>query len=217
MKWTVKLTTGLFSQFEEIVEAASSDDAKRTALARNPTAKVISCWPTGSGSPVYAGLFFAVIVAVGSIIAGSLGFIKVEDQPVAQENLPQLPEKEVKSTQQYQESSVNSEAQPNVDFREQRELWGAFAISPSTSESSYATGYSSEEEAKQAALKSCGQTDCNILTAFGPGYATLAESDRNWFYSVGMSSEAEAANEAMLRCQEKDPDYNCRITTNINF
>ena len=156
-------------------------------------------------------------MAVGSIIAGSLGFIKVEDKPVVQENLPQLPEEEVKSTQQNQESSVNSEAQPNVDIREQGELWGAFAISPSTSESSYSTGYSSEEEAKQAALKSCGQSDCNILTAFGPGYATLAESDRNWFYSVGMSSEADAANEAMLRCQEKDPDYNCRITTNINF
>lgn len=217
MKWTVKLTTGLFSQFEEIVEAASSADAKRTALARNPTAKVISCWPTGSGSPVYAGLFFAIIVAVGSIIAVSLGFIKIEDNPVVKENQPQLPEKEVTTTQQNQESSVNYETQPSVDFREQRELWGAFAVSPSTSGNSYATGYSSEEDAKQAALNSCVQSDCNIFATFGSGYATLAESDRNWFSSVGQSSETDAINEAMSRCQERDPDHNCRVIRTVNF
>ena len=42
MKWEVKLYIG-GTIFEEVVISRNMNDAKDTALARNPTAKVISC------------------------------------------------------------------------------------------------------------------------------------------------------------------------------
>ena len=45
MKWRVELYIG-GTVFEEIVIARNMNDARKTALARNPTAKVISCTAT---------------------------------------------------------------------------------------------------------------------------------------------------------------------------
>ena len=45
MKWEVKLYIG-GTIFEEIVIARNMTDARKTALARNPTARVISCTAT---------------------------------------------------------------------------------------------------------------------------------------------------------------------------
>ena len=45
MKWEVKLYIG-GTIFEEIVIARNMTDARKTALARNPKAKVISANPT---------------------------------------------------------------------------------------------------------------------------------------------------------------------------
>ena len=203
------------------VEAATFSGAKEQIYAKHGQVQSITnlrqVSQAGSSSSTYEpnGCMVALGV-VALLIAVATGAIKPSSQPDAYQSPPASSPSDKKpssSVEQTPQPELNTTPEPAVT----QELWGAFAISPSTSESSYATGYSSEEEAKQAALKSCGQSDCNILTAFGPGYATLAESDRNWFYSVGMSSEADAANEAILRCQEKDPDYNCRITTNVNF
>ena len=126
MKWKVTLSTGLFNQFDEIVEAASSADAKRTAMARNPTARVVSCWPAGGGSPDSGVLLLAALVAVGTIIAGSLGFIKVDEKPstqdsqriqtqeetnsapTGQEYLPNLMQEDANSTPTAQEDQPNN-------------------------------------------------------------------------------------------------------------
>ena len=45
MKWDVKLYVG-GKVFTESVHAVNYSDAKETALARNPTARVISCTAT---------------------------------------------------------------------------------------------------------------------------------------------------------------------------
>ena len=45
MKWEVKLYIG-GTIFEEIVIARNMNDARKKALARNPTARVISCTAT---------------------------------------------------------------------------------------------------------------------------------------------------------------------------
>ena len=45
MKWEVKLYIG-GTIFEEIVIARNMNDARKTALARNPTARVKSCTAT---------------------------------------------------------------------------------------------------------------------------------------------------------------------------
>jgi hypothetical protein len=45
MKWEVKLYIG-GTIFEEIVIARNMSDARTTAIARNPTAKIISCTAT---------------------------------------------------------------------------------------------------------------------------------------------------------------------------
>ena len=45
MKWEVKLYIG-GTIFEEIFIARKMNDARETALARNPTARVISCTAT---------------------------------------------------------------------------------------------------------------------------------------------------------------------------
>ena len=45
MKWEVKLYIG-GTIFEEIVIARNMNDARKTALARNPTARIISCTVT---------------------------------------------------------------------------------------------------------------------------------------------------------------------------
>ena len=45
MKWEVKLYIG-GTIFEEIVIARNMTDARKTALARNPTARIISCTAT---------------------------------------------------------------------------------------------------------------------------------------------------------------------------
>lgn len=95
--------------------------------------------------------------------------------------------------------------------------WGAFAVSPSTSKSSWATGYSSESEAIQAAINSCGESDCRSFSTFGPGYASLAESDKNWYVSSGMSSQGDADRDSMAQCEQRDPDSNCRVTHSVNF
>ena len=42
MKWEVKLYIG-GTIFEEVVIARNMSDARTTAIARNPTARVISC------------------------------------------------------------------------------------------------------------------------------------------------------------------------------
>lgn len=154
--------------------------------------------------------------AVALVIAVATGALKPSNQPDAY----QTP---ASSTATETPASPSAEQTPAPEPNETTEPaaaqqpWGAFAVSPSTSESAYATGYSSEDEAKQAALNSCGQSDCNILTTFGSGYATLAESDRNWFYSVGQSSDSDAINEAMSRCEERDPGHNCRVIRTVNF
>ena len=45
MKWEVKLYVG-GTIFEEIVIARNMSDARETALARNPKARIISCTAT---------------------------------------------------------------------------------------------------------------------------------------------------------------------------
>ena len=45
MRWKVELYIG-GTVFEEIVAARNQNDARDTALARNPTARVISCTAT---------------------------------------------------------------------------------------------------------------------------------------------------------------------------
>jgi small-conductance mechanosensitive channel len=53
MKWKVNLYVGGKTFFEE-VQANSYDDAKRTALARNPTARVIGANPVfDSPKPIF--------------------------------------------------------------------------------------------------------------------------------------------------------------------
>jgi hypothetical protein len=56
------MRTGFFSQFDEIVEAASSADARRTAIARNPTGRIISCYslPSEISSAIVDALFGVV-------------------------------------------------------------------------------------------------------------------------------------------------------------
>lgn len=144
--------------------------------------------------------------AIGIAIAMATGLLKTSDQPGTPDQAP--------STPPPLESSGSS---PQPAPAPVQATWGVFAVSPSTGESSYATGYTSEEEAKQAAINSCGNSDCNALNAFGPGYATLAESDNNWFFSHGHSSEGEAVNDALRQCEERDPGQNCRVTKTVNF
>lgn len=118
-------------------------------------------------------------------------------------------------------SDTPNDSQPSQPAPEQPSApaayWGAFAISPSTSKSTWATGYTSEAEANQAAINSCGENDCQILSTFGRGYAALAESDRKWYVSTGMASQSEADQDAMNKCNQEDSDANCRITYSINF
>lgn len=126
-------------------------------------------------------------------------------------------------------ASQPPEEQPNKPLEEQpsqaptpqpnepAQLWGAFAVSPTTSKSSWATGYSSESDAIQAAVDSCGQADCKSFSTFNNGYAALAESDRAWYSSSGMHSQAEADQNALSQCEAKDSDANCRIKHSVSF
>jgi len=95
--------------------------------------------------------------------------------------------------------------------------WGAFAISPSTSKSIWATGYTSKVDAHQAAINLCVENDCQILSTFGRGYVALAKSDRKWYASTGMSSQSEVDQDAMSECNQQDFDANCSIIYLINF
>jgi hypothetical protein len=176
-----------------------------------PTNSSATSQPQPNGCLVAIGL---VAVLIGS----AMGLFKQSDQPDAYQQSPststentttaETPQEQVPSPPAEQTSTESAQAEP---------LWGAFAVSPSTSTSAYATGYATEDEAKQAAVNSCAQSDCQPFASFRQGYAALAESDRNWYSTSGYSSEAEATNEAMRLCQEKDSDANCRITKTVNF
>jgi len=144
--------------------------------------------------------------AVAVLVAVATGAFKTSTQPESSQ--PTALQEQAADSQ----PSASAEA-PQI----QKQLYGAFAISPSTSKSAYSTGYQSESEAKQAAISSCGESDCYASVTFGPGYASLAESDRAWYYSSGKASESEANNTAMESCQAKDNDANCRITASVNF
>ena len=199
------------------VEAASFSGARDQIYAKHGQVQSIrnlrevrrsdqSRSSASSGGP--NGLL-AVFGAVAILIAIASGSFNQSPQPDANRQSPGPDGSGVPQSP--------AEQAPAPEPATSQALWGAFAISPSTSGSSYATGYESEEEAQRAAISSCGNNDCSVLGPFGPGFATLAESDKNWFYTYGHSSETEAAADAMRQCEEKDPGQNCRITKTVNF
>ena len=203
------------------VEAATFSGAKEQIYAKHGQVRSITNLRQvkQAGSSSAANEPNGCMVALGGVallIAIATGAFKTSSQPDAY----QAPASQATSEASSSPSAEQTPApEPNetTEPAAAQQPWGAFAVSPRTSESAYATGYSSEDEAKLAALNSCGQSDCNILTTFGSGYATLAESDRNWFYSVGQSSDSDAINEAMSRCEERDPGHNCRVIRTVNF
>jgi hypothetical protein len=217
MRWKVTLSTGLFNQFDEIVEASSSANAKQTALARNPTAKVVSCWPAGGGSPESAGLFFAVFVALGTILAGSLGFIKVDKKPDSNTTQSDQAQEKTESPTTDQEEVVNSQSQTSSPLWGDTQLWGAFAVSPSQSTTGWAKNYPSQEEAIKAAKESCAQSDCVNMQATGPGFSALAKGNKAWYQAIGKGSESEASKAALSLCQTEEPDGSCNIESTFNF
>lgn len=156
--------------------------------------------------------------AVVFLVAVATGAFKTSTQPDSPQ--PTASQEQAASQEQKASEEQTADSQPSAPAEApqiQQQLYGAFAISPSTSKSAYSTGYQSESEAKQAAIGSCGESDCYASVTFGPGCAALAESDRAWYSSSGKTSESDANNAAMESCQAKDSDANCRITASVNF
>lgn len=157
---------------------------------------------------------FAIILlgAVAVIFAIATGAIKPSTETAVNQQSPKA-----STPQTPAESEPLSQPIPQPEPQATQEFWGAFAISPSTSQSASSTSYPTKDDAEQAAIKTCGQSDCYAFSTFGSGYATLAESDKHWFASHGHSSEADSVNAALSECQSKDPDLNCRVSQTVHF
>lgn len=160
-----------------------------------------------SGAMAGVGVIALIIVGISAISNPPTPPSSTDQQ----ESTPAAPSPEALVSPEGQQESTEQVAEESP-----QSLWGAFAVSPSTSASEWSKGYSTEEEAKKAALEACGQDDCEAFS-IGPGYAVLAESDKRWYYSQGHASQDEAVQAAINECTTTEPDADCRVTHSINF
>jgi len=82
--------------------------------------------------------------------------------------------------------------------------WGAVAKSPSTGEAGNALGKHSEGEAREVAIRVCGQggaKDCEVRLSFHNQCATVVTSDSETFYQSAVSEE-RAISLATKSCKE---------------
>jgi hypothetical protein len=209
---------------EEIIDAPNVFDAKELINRKyggvflwggpvqvNESSSTSSASSTGSQSKRNG-----CIVALGGIallIGLATGAFKPSSAPDAYQT-PSSPSGEASSPSADQVPAP--EAVENTEPPVAQELWGAFAVSPSTGESSWAKGYATESEAQQAAVQSCGQDDCNAF-GFTAGAAALVESDSRWYHESGRSSEEEASSMALQQCQREEPTGNCRMVASFSF
>ena len=165
---------------------------------------------SGSGnSPSPNPLLFAVLI-LAVVIGSATGLIKPSTHPDAnQQQQGQTPQPAPPEQPAPESPSEPAAAEPAV-------LWGAFAVSPSTGASGWSKGYGSESEAQQAAVRSCGQDDCNAF-GFTAGAAALVESDSRWYHESGRSSEEEAGSMSLQQCQNQEPAGNCRMVASFSF
>lgn len=150
------------------------------------------------------------ILVLFAVIGSATGLIKPSSQPDAYQQEEQAPAAAPPPNVPAAESSTEPQpVEPQV-------MWGAFAVSPSTGSSSWSKGYNSETEAQQAAIQSCGQSDCSAFS-FTAGAAALVESDTHWYHEAGRASEEEARQLALEQCQAQEPAGNCRLVTALSF
>ena len=211
---------------EEIIEAPNVFDAQELINRKyggvqlwggpvqiNESSSTSSASSTGAQSQPNG-----CMVALGGIallIGLATGAFKPSGQPDAyQTPAPSSPSGEVSSPSADQAPAP--EAGETTEATPAQTLWGAFAVSPSTGESSWAKGYGTESEAQQAAVRSCGQDDCNAF-GFTAGAAALVESDSRWYHESGRSSEEEAGSMALQQCQSQEPAGNCRMVASFSF
>lgn len=232
MKFQLKDERGLTrgGLIEEVIDAPSSLDA--TALISRKYGNVqffggptsiqetqsSSSGPSGGAESQPNGCL-VLLGGIALVVAMATGALKPPTQPDAYQGETSSPAQSPSDPTDRSSPDPVAVPAPEIssDQPSSQSLWGAFAVSPSTSRSAYSTAYPSEMEAKQAAIDSCGESDCQLLGSFGPGYAALSESDRSWYFSSGHSSESDANEVSMRLCQEKDPDANCRIAASVSF
>lgn len=210
---------------EEIIEAPNIFDAKELINRKYggvflwggplPVNESSSTSSSSTGSQSKPNGCMVALGGIALLIGLATGAFKPSTEPDAyQTPTPSSPSGEASSP-----SADKAPAQEPVENTESpvaQELWGAFAISPSTGESSWAKGYSTESEAQQAAVRSCGQDDCNAF-GFTAGAAALVESDSRWYHESGRSSEEEASSMALQQCQREEPAGNCRMVASFSF
>jgi hypothetical protein len=85
--------------------------------------------------------------------------------------------------------------------------WGAMAISVSTGNTAYAIDYGSAASAEQAAVNSCGASDCKAVVNFANGCGAVAQApDLSWGWGYG-PSRSEAEYQAIVGA----PGYGAKI------
>lgn len=204
------------------VEAATFSGAKEQIYAKHGQVQSITnlrqvneAGNPSTGSQSKPNGCMVALGGIALLIGLATGAFKPSSQPDAyQTPAPSSPSGEAPSPSADQAPA--QEPVENIEPPVAQELWGAFAVSPSTGESSWAKGYGTESEAKQAAVQSCGHDDCNTF-AFTAGSAALVESDSRWYHESGRSSEQEASNMAMQQCQSQEPAGNCRMVASFSF
>jgi hypothetical protein len=87
-------------------------------------------------------------------------------------------------------------------------IWGALAVSPSTTVSGSTWGYQNQRDAENSALKECSlamnaMRDCRIVGVFANACVALATSpnEHAWGFSGTFNSVKQAADAAMTRCR----------------
>lgn len=171
--------------------------------------------PSSTGAQSQPNGCMVALGGIALLIGVATGAFKPSSQPdTYQPSAPSSPSGEASSPSADQ--APEQEPVENTEPPVAQELWGAFAVSPSTRQSSWAKGYGTESEAQQAAVQSCGQDDCKAFT-FTAGSAALVESDRRWYHESGRSSEEEATSIAMQQCQSQEPAGNCRMVSSFSF
>ena len=86
--------------------------------------------------------------------------------------------------------------------------FGAIAYSTSTAKWGTSYDHRSEAAARNAALDSCGQSDCNVVIWFRNACGALATGSTSWGAAWG-ENRSKAEEKALLHCPDKDGRIIC--------
>jgi hypothetical protein len=100
-------------------------------------------------------------------------------------------------------------------------IWGALAVSPSTTVFGSTWGYQNQQDAANSAVRECSiamnaMRDCKVVGVFANACVALATSAKEnaWGFSGTFSSVKQAADAAMTRCQNGG-GRSCAIVANF--